>query len=178
MSRERGADYYDDIYSRYQDKYNCHYTESEYYPLWKRVMELLPKNVGITELGCGTGQFGRMLMENDYMYVIGYDFSLEAIRVAKEYNKRLFEQSNIMLEILDGDLFIALEVMEHVRDIKLLESLPLGKEIVFTVPDFNDESHVRYFRTLNEVVNRYNQNICFQHVEKFHRWYICKGTTW
>lgn len=181
MSKERNKQYYDDIYSReeYRDKYLCHYTDSEYFQLWQKVMQKIPHGIPFIELGCGTGQFAKMLSDKGFNYLIGIDFSGEAIASAR---KNAPELNFVVADITTADyneesFFVATEVFEHIKDYKLIENIGLGKEIIFTVPDFNDASHVRYFKSVAELVDRYKNVINFEYIEKFERWFICKGVT-
>lgn len=177
MSIERDSSYYDKIYATSKE-YQKPYTESAYYELWKKAMELIPKTVGITDLGCGPGQFAKMLFDSGYDKYIGYDFSEMAIIKAKilvpEFN---FFCQDVIQNHLVGHFFVALEVFEHTRDFKVIEKLGLGKTIVFSVPDFNDPAHVRYFHSVNEVVDRYKHVILFEYIQKIGSWYLAKGTT-
>lgn len=177
MSIERNDEYYDDIYSRYKEKYECEYKDSEYFPLWSKILSKIPSGMPITELGCGTGQFAKMLIDSGVDYRAGHDFSRYAISVAKKINSRLFHLTDLTDEECIGDFFIATEILEHTRDYKIIENIGLGREIIFTVPDFNDASHVRYFKSVNDVVMRYFNIINFESVEKFEKWFICKGVT-
>lgn len=177
MSIEQQASYYDKIYASSKE-YQKPYTESAYYQLWKKALEIIPKSVFITELGCGPGQFARMLHDEAYQKYVGYDFSDMAIAKAKslvpEFN---FFCQDITQNYLVGHFFVALEVFEHTRDYKIIENMGLGKTIVFSVPDFNDPAHVRYFHSVNEVVDRYKNVILFEYIQKIGSWYLCKGTT-
>lgn len=176
MSIERKAEYYDKVYLHHPE-YGVPYQESPYFDLWQRVMALTPE-VEIVELGCGTGQFARMLFDNQKPYKIGYDISVVAVRMAIETNPTFnFKVLDLCKGPIDGDFFIALEIFEHTKDYRIIENIGLGKEIIFTVPDFNDPAHVRYFHSVNEVVERYKNVIRFSHIEKFMSWFICKGVT-
>src|SRR3990167_5480233 len=72
---------------------------------------------------------------------------------------------------------VCLETLEHTRDFKVIENIGLGKEFIFSLPDFAHPSHVRYFHSVNEIVDRYKNVIKFDYIQKFQSWYICKGTT-
>lgn len=178
MSIERGSNYYDEIYSK-SEEYKKKYSSSVYYSLWKEVIKLIPPQVVINEIGCGTGQFADFLNGSGYIGGCGFDFSEVAITQAKKLNLQRFKffVEDCTKVSFTGDFFVCLETFEHTKDFKIIENIGLGKEIVFTVPDFNDPSHVRYFHSINEVVDRYKNVIKFSHVQKFDRWFICKGVT-
>lgn len=176
MSIEREAQYYDKVFAA-RPEYDCHYEDSPYFELWVRVMNLIPP-VGLIELGCGPGQFAQMLIENGFEYQAGFDISPVAVKMAQGKNPDAqFIVCDLTEADITGDFFIALEIFEHTKDYRIIENIGLGKEIVFTVPDFNDPAHVRYFHSVNEVVERYKNVIRFHHIEKFQSWFICKGVT-
>jgi len=183
MSIEHGSDYYDEYYSSGKTKYFNHYSESEYYEMWKRILPLIPdREINIFEVGCGTGQFARMLLDNRKQIIYsGIDFSQVAINEAIKnipewyYNVKCMSAYDAVIK--DDCIIICLETLEHINDFRLINNLPLGTEIIFTVPDFAYASHVRYFKNITEIVFRYYQKINIDYIEKFNHWFICKGTT-
>lgn len=88
-------------------------------------------------------------------------YSEKAIAVARRRCPSLnFHVKNLMLEgeldVFNADLFIILEVLEHIeRDLDLIKSLPKGKIVIFFVPNMDSAGHVRFFRDIHEVENRY-----------------------
>lgn len=188
MSIERDASYYDEIYLE-SEEYRKPYEESKYYQLWERLIELIPTETkSVLDLGCGVGQFAEFF--NYYRVAteyIGVDISQEAIKIAKERSSSFaeltqgFPQFNFMvgsayeIDITVDDFIVCLETLEHINDFKFIERIPMGVEIVFTVPDFNDPAHVRYFKNITEIVHRYERHIDFSHIEKFESWFVCKG---
>lgn len=178
MSIERDSAYYCDYYSSSQE-YKLHYSKSVYFEMWKIVLSLIPENIPLIELGCGTGQFASMCIDNEKKYSCGYDFSLEAIGISKNiHNLNVCKLADIYkIKIPSHCLLVALEVFEHIRDFKLIDNIGLGKEIIFSVPDFDNPAHIRYFHSVNEVAMRYNNVIKFDYIQKFEKWFVCKGTT-
>jgi len=176
MSIERDPIYYNKIY-RESSEYKLPYNRSCYFDLWNIILGLIPVKIPIIELGCGTGQFAQMCIDAEKNYLYGYDFSLEAITIAKENGLNVCELADIT-KVNIGDCFIVcLETLEHTRDFKVIENIGLGKEFLFSLPDFNDPAHVRYFHSINNIVDRYKNVIKFEHIQHFQKWFICKGTT-
>ena len=183
MSIERGAEYYDKYYSDEALSYYKHYSASEYYEMWKKVLALIPNvKIDIFEIGCGPGQFAQMLCEErKEIFYTGIDFSEVAIKEAKRINPALYTQlfckDAYTAKIKNDCMVVSLETFEHLNDFKIIDQIPLGVELIFTIPDFDQPSHVRYFKNIAEIVFRYHQKINFTHIEKFQRWFICKGVT-
>jgi len=116
----------------------------------------------VLEWGCGTGQFARMLTEtNPGIKYMGMDYSSVAIQKAQETNPGLtflcddiFKLFNIQII----DTYVALEVLEHIQnDISLVNKIPHGKKIVFSLPDFKAENHYRFFKNKKEIRSRYTR---------------------
>src|SRR5690606_27539822 len=83
-SKEKPASYYNDLFKS-NVAYQVHYKDSFYYVHWTQVIVLLKKigNPRILEIGCGTGQFAEYLHDEGFVEYSGFDFSAEAIEVAK-----------------------------------------------------------------------------------------------
>lgn len=179
--KEKESNYYDQIY-RESQSYALPYTASPYYKLWKKVLALIiEKNPrSIFEIGCGPGQFARMMLDTiKGARYAGIDFSSIAIDKARvnvpEFKETIQCMDIYTYHIPPDNLILALEVLEHVDDIKILESLYYGSHIIFTVPDFDDPAHVRYFTDISEIKHRYRHYIDFTFMEKHERWFICSG---
>lgn len=181
MAIERDQAYYNEYYAE-SEEYRLPFNKSVYFPLWKRVLRLVPRvEIGILDVGCGSGQFGEMLCaRRPNARYAGFDFSQEAVDIARTKIPGKFHYSLHVKSLYDhkysiDEIVICLEVMEHVNDLKFLDLIPLGVEVIFSVPDFDQPSHVRYFQTVAQVVDRYKLHLNLSHVEKFDRWFICKG---
>lgn len=187
MGEIKNSEYYDNAYKE-RANYKCHYKKSEYFSLWTKVIEVL-KNIEIEypfilELGCGTGQFSHYLYDEMFREYVGIDFSSEAIKIAHELKKRkkLFPLCFLKADILQKKTYnliynicILLETLEHTDDFKVLKNIEKGNHIIFTVPNFNDPAHVIYFKTAEEVLNRYKDYIDFLKVEQFNHYFIGVG---
>ena len=161
--------YYDTVFER-SDRFKCHYTGSGYYPAWAIVGDRIRSSASvpfILELGCGTGQFAQFLQDFLGYHLGSYhgiDFSQEALSqsVARLGGDHRFLWSKVDLssglprEFNLYNWVIALEFLEHMdRDVEILQSLRPGVPVLLTVPSFRCASHVRHFRTVEEVTERY-----------------------
>lgn len=195
MGKLQPAGYYDKIYADPKFGYQNHYSKSHYRRLWAFVIGAISAMINgkhepyILELGCGPGQFASMLFDQlggkDKFYrYMGLDFSAEAIKIATAVfqGKPFFAQADALdavtyrLHEADrADLIIAMEIFEHTDDLKILSLLPPGKEILVTVPDFDDPAHVRHFKTEEQVRDRYSNFISIEKIAKFERWFVIVG---
>ena len=164
--RVKGPDYYDKIYKgspRYKiDPWGVQ-------PIYNKMLKFCKGP--ILEIGCGTGQFAAYLHKKKKVfnnrYVLGIDFSKVGIEKAKERSPGL--------RFIHGDVFdnkwifkrkfntvFMCEVLEHIEnDIELIEMIPRKKTIVFSVPNYDSQGHVRYFESLEDVKRRYRNHIKF-----------------
>lgn len=154
--------------------------DSPYQVLYKRAADFLPsrqeaekRHLFILDVGCGTGRFAKELASRGYdsdMYA-GVDFSKANIEMARDYSPSstffVFDvvREGLMFEgfALNFNIFILLEFLEHIKaDRLVVELLPSASQVVFSVPSFDYESHVRFFRDLADVKNRYAGLLSFK----------------
>lgn len=201
MGKLQPAEYYDGIYSNPKFGYKNHYSKSHYRRLWAFVIGAISaildeKNKPfILELGCGPGQFASMLFDtlggNDKFFAYkGLDFSAEAIKIARGVlpgervtlpffyeadclNPATYSEHQAQI----ADLIVAMEIFEHTDDLQILTLIPPGKQLIVTVPDFDDPAHIRHFKTEEDVRGRYSNFIEIEKLTKFERWYVLIGKT-
>jgi SAM-dependent methyltransferase len=151
---------YDEVYSR-KESYRGHYSKSSYLKVWQEVAKNINSEDRVIDLGCGTGQVMELLLDKGIKQFIGYDFSTVAVELANNRvagrNAKVEYRDLYELEPLpDADVYIACEVMEHIKnDIEVLSLIPLNKKVILTVPNYLGGSHVRKFNTEDEVTSRY-----------------------
>jgi 2-polyprenyl-3-methyl-5-hydroxy-6-metoxy-1,4-benzoquinol methylase len=117
----------------------------------------------IIDLGCGTGRFAKLLFINDFDNYVGVDFAYERIKECKKYVpgyeficEDVFSKE-ISNKFESYDVFVLLEVLEHIKDdLKLLDLIPKGKDIIFSVPNYLSASHVRAFKDIESIKKRYS----------------------
>jgi trans-aconitate methyltransferase len=167
MGVEKGPEYYDNNVTRV----NLPLEESPWGELYQMAASLLPPPEDcstVVDLGCGTGRFAKLLCDRGYTKYWGIDFSEVRIREARRYVPDFeFSVANVFDEWVQEklrkfNLFILLEVLEHVNDdLKLLSTLPSDSRVVFSVPNYDSAGHVRFFRISDDVTRRYEETLDF-----------------
>lgn len=162
-SRAASPAYYDAIYST-SEKYQVSGGNSEYAPVWQRIVEALNINgtTRILDLGCGPGQFAEFIASKlPSVVYTGLDFSGVAILNARQRCPNfVFEEQEFPIRNFDTlpsfDTVICTEVLEHIEeDRELLEALPENTFVIASVPNFDSFGHLRVFRSEDEVRERY-----------------------
>jgi len=143
---EQGHEYYDSVYAR-------GYATHNYHPLYQQVLKMIeqgstPKRV--LEIGCGVGDLGKMIVERGHQYR-GFDFSPVAVecsrklcptadfRVGDAYDPSSYQPH-------DYDAAVALEVLEHLDDFKVIDNIPPSVRLIASVPDYDDVAHLRLYK--------------------------------
>lgn len=174
MWSERNADFYDSMY-RGSEEYSKHYADSIYYAIWCVLLDRLqPRDdMSVLEIGCGPGQLASYLFDRGLRDYVGLDFSEECIQMAKTACPS-FEfvcDDALVSDLLTRchyNVVIATEVLEHVEDdIKILNRIRGRTHVYASVPSFPYESHVRYFKSAEEVRNRYERHFESFRVDEF-----------
>ncbi len=170
MGNYRKPEYYDKAFQL--DKYNCHYSETVYYEMWKKVISYLLKEDEILEIGCGTGQFAEMLWDRGGFYkYVGIDFSEVAIEKSNDrcMNGCWFHVHDARKPIHElYNTVICLETLEHIdNDILVLKNIKSGTKFIGSVPILNDPAHVRVFKTPESITERYGKLIDIEEIIEF-----------
>jgi 2-polyprenyl-3-methyl-5-hydroxy-6-metoxy-1,4-benzoquinol methylase len=185
--KEKSEDFYNNLFESNTNQYSLEYTKSHYLPIWQKIIKLLEnksKNYKILDLGCGPGQFAKYIDDQKFKNYIGIDFSISAIKKSqKKLPQFIFKQFdfnskqwNEFIKKDDSDIYLALEVLEHInKDLDLLKSLKRSKEIIITLPDFICEGHVRCFKNKEEVFKRYESLIDIKHYDSYKKWHLIYG---
>lgn len=158
-NREKDANYYDE----HKDSLCIPLWESPWLDNYKKTMSVINKNDRILDLGCGAGRFAKLLFLNGFKKYLGVDFSAELIKECNTYVPEFNFICGNILEFDDYenyDTIVILEVLEHIKDdIKLLKSIPKGKTIVFSVPNYLSSGHVRAFSNFKMINDRYGKYV-------------------
>ena len=146
--------------------------ESSALPLYEAAAKFVP-NLPVVDLGCGAGRFAKLLERDghlSYHRYYGYDFAPAVVAEAERYCDTpnvSFEVSDLRVwqhgpDLPDECCYVLLEVLEHLDDDRdLLARLAPGQPVVFSVPNFWSESHVRRFLQPATVFARYGDLLEF-----------------
>lgn len=180
MSKEFRSEQYDDIYASggVGGIYDLPYRHSAYYPLFRAVhQELLRHRAkSVLEVGCGSGAFAHLLRERspDVQYR-GFDFSSTAVQRAA---KRLGSVEHFFVGDARSaisysnptDAIVCTEVLEHIdADVEVISQWWPGARCVCSVPNFDADNHVRFFRSEDEVTARYGELIDIDRVVRINK---------
>jgi SAM-dependent methyltransferase len=168
MGTEQPAEFYTG------DKYMMADIYNRYEPLYLQAADFLP-NVNrcpkIVDLGCGVGHFAGIIWNRGYRDYLGIDFSSRMLKRARRKVPRFeFIRRNLLDESLQEwfekkQLFVLLEVLEHINDdLSILENIPIGSQVIFSVPSFDARSHVRKFKNTGAVIARYKHLLNFNKI--------------
>jgi SAM-dependent methyltransferase len=183
-----GADWYDAAY-RAIDHYTLQYWQSHYYFLWSVLADRIRAGGvrSVLDIGCGPGQFADCLFSltpiQDYT---GLDFSAEAVGMAKRVCTRgrfiVGDATTTTIhQETPHDLVVCTEVLEHVPgDRNVISRFKTGVRCLCTVPNFDYDSHVRYFNSTEEVADRYGRffdqlDVWALRANKNHIYYLMDG---
>lgn len=145
--------------------------ESPWYQLYVEAARFIPYTHDVVDLGCGTGRFAYYLFHYadwDAVYT-GLDWSQAVLDEAIGYtDDESFFQVDLDQWQPDAlraghTTYVCLEVLEHLdRDLSLVTRIPPGHQLVFSVPNYESEAHMRWFRDAQDVVRHYSHLLTFQ----------------
>ncbi len=170
-NKQLDAEYYDSLYTDRDRSYDRPRT-SPYYPMYRRVVALLRQEGAkdVLDVGCGSGVLAEMLIAEGLSYR-GFDFSTVAVDKARKRNPGgcfyLGDATDPAAYQDAYDSVVCCEVLEHLEgDLTVIERWRPGTPVVCSVPNFDYESHVRYFRSEREVAQRYGALIDIRSIER------------
>lgn len=188
VKKEQGSEYYDKVFA--DAMYDVSWEDYKHRDLFIEAMHNFRGDEKVFEIGCGTGQFAHCLFINDKRQkYIGFDFSDVAIHKARKLNNfntqawifkgdvyKIMEHIDMFFK--DSDTVVAFEVLEHIQDkivFKAISDYRKGVKLIATVPTFDHESHIRFFKSETDIRQYYKGIIDIIYVKKIKHWYLFIG---
>jgi len=178
----KGEAFYDRMYDT-EAEYGKDFRDSMYLAVWAQVYSHLRQipDARVLEVGCGSGQFASFLQTLGFTgYVRGFDLSSQAVETARRRVSYQFDQGDATRpENYRGDYntVVSLETVEHIPDdFSMLVNIPAGTTLVMTLPDFEYESHYRWFTNPRQIEKRYYRYLDIRSITKIQKWYVVLAT--
>lgn len=169
--KQLSARHYDRLYLT-DDRTYEHPAASPYYVLYRKIVDLVRQErlCSVLEVGCGSGVLAELLIGSGVHYQ-GFDFSLVAIEKARERNRagRFFVGDAVDAaayeQLYDG--LVCCEVLEHIDDdLIAMRCWKSGTVCICSVPNFDYESHVRFFSSEEAILRRYGAMLDIRRIER------------
>lgn len=150
---------------QYDDQFSNNADMSRYEEIQKEIACIVGEH-SVLDIGCGPGALAKFIPNYS-----GFDFSEVAVKLANHprvWVGSAYDKSNFN----GADYYVCTEVLEHLDDFKVISNIPSGQKVIFSVPSFDDESHIR---TFNEAIIkiRYGSLFDFKRITRFNwrgRW--------
>jgi len=168
----------------YNDRYKFGYEWSAYAKLAEEMISYMQvlglKNQKILDIGCGVGWFTDYLFFNISKNIKGIDFSDKAIgfHAKRLYPSIKFEVADLYTyDYIGYDIFVAMEVMEHIDDLRLVKLLPKGTKIFFTVPYKKERMDIAHLREYSHdsIKERFKKHIDLKCNIQIGQFILCWG---
>jgi SAM-dependent methyltransferase len=150
--------------------------ESPWLPLYDAAAGWIPRSHPVVDLGCGTARFAELLRRRGHGGYTGIDFSPAAVAEAHRYVPLFDVDTDWDASFHVGDLrgwqpaderagstmYVCLEVLEHLQDdVALVAAVPVGHDVIFSVPNYPSAAHLRTFPNVGDAWARYGHLLQF-----------------
>jgi trans-aconitate methyltransferase len=167
------ADWYDRVMVEDGSPAMLPLEDSPWLPVYQAVAAMIEPHQEVVDLGCGTGRFLELLSRNGhYAHMTGVDWSASALAEADDYFGGTQAPTLLRQDLAEwqpdpdragNTIYVCSEVLEHLADdVGLVRSVPPGHRLLFTVPNFHSESHLRVFTSVGDIWARYDQLLTFR----------------
>jgi len=176
-----GQAFYEDMYNQ-EEEYRKDFRDSIYLTAWTQVYRFLRQipEAKVLEVGCGSGQLASFLRFMGFDgYERGFDLSNQAVEIARQRLNLNFQQGDACdPKVYEGDYntIITLETLEHIPDdFSAMKNFRPGVFLIMSLPDFEYESHYRWFTNARQIEKRYYQYLNVRQIVKVEKWYVIFG---
>ncbi len=152
---EQGEAYYDKLFTRSKDM-------SRYEQIYEKIGEMVG-NAKVLDIGCGLAEVAKHIKN-----YTGFDISNVAIGYAKKKGRAVIKGNLKVAEnYTEADIYLMTEVIEHLKKPEIIfQNIPAGKEIIFSVPSFEDPAHVETY-TEKKVEEKFGKYVNIKGVIKY-----------
>jgi len=135
------ADYWDTVWQG--ELLKGHEREAQYADTFKQIVEKVPENARVADVGCGAGVLMTKLRDAKNVHCTGYDFSEQAVQIVKSkgFEGRVEDVRNFDANGDSGryDVVLATHVLEHMQEdkgfLRVLKSLcKKGGQVIIATP--------------------------------------------
>jgi SAM-dependent methyltransferase len=163
---EADADWYDESFeSARGEHYQRPYWELNWYAALSVVADRIMQrdDPRVLDMGCGPAPLAGILRHAGLKHYTGFDFSRARLDFAQarypEYEFILADAyTTDLFETVDYNVVVGTEFLEHLdRDVFVLDRVRPGALVLCNVPDYGSASHVRHFKSEEEVEARYGE---------------------
>jgi 2-polyprenyl-3-methyl-5-hydroxy-6-metoxy-1,4-benzoquinol methylase len=167
---------YDAMYTSggHEGVYQLPYRRSRYYPLFRAVLAELRRRDArdVLEVGCGVGTFASMLFDRTAIGYSGFDFSPVAVatairRTGRQDAFRVGDATREESYARPYKAIVCTEVLEHIEaDRGAVALWRPGTDCICSVPNFDSDTHVRFFKSEGDVRQRYGDLIDIRSIRR------------
>lgn len=169
---QQTKDYYNKIYSK---PYPVEKYDEVYQIVCTFLEQFSNKDSLIMDIGCGAGGLATFIKDNGYKNYYGFDYSQNAINQSKkripEWKDRFFVHDCYKLNKLDINfkIGIAIEVLEHLEDLKILNQFKPSQLFIGSVPNYwaANNAHLRIYPSKFFIWKRYRKKLSFLSWKKY-----------
>jgi predicted TPR repeat methyltransferase len=154
-SKEKDSKFYDKLFAEHRDL-------SRYHAIYQSI-SAAAENCRVLDIGCGIA-----LLAGYVPWYAGFDFAEQTIAKARAAGRNVWVGNALeKCNYREADLYVATEVLEHIdRDVDVIHNIPSGKRVIFTVPSFDCEGHVRTYDEA-KVINLYARLLDIHRISRF-----------
>ena len=162
MGKERPSEWYDQAFSASATYHKPYSAITIYLPLWNATAKLLADKYieSVLDIGCGMGHFASLMQDrHPKIHYHGIDFSEYAVEYCQDLiDENMFTLSDAVNDPISPayEAYVLQEMLEHVEeDLKVIGKIPNGKLVIFTLPTFDSNGHVRWYPTMESILERF-----------------------
>lgn len=185
MGKVRDAAWYDARFADPDSRYHWKPERLPYLHLWNLAISYMQEGDDVIDIGCGPGHLAELATRTMKIRYRGYDFSEQALQMARKRapSGTFFcwdaTKDPVPPPLRSRTVYVSTEFLEHVTDdLGILRQIPTGALVLLTAPARDDPGHVRFFKTIAEVEERYAEVLDLVEVQRYEATHWKRGAVW